>query len=379
MRTFIFFLIVFSINTLNAQTTVSGGFNHNGLDREYRLYIPSSYQQGIPVPLVINLHGYGSNNIEQELYSQMGLVADTAGFLLVHPNGTPDITGTNHWNTFGTSTVDDVSFLSDLIDTIASNYDVDLQRVYSTGMSNGGFMSFSLACQLGNRIAAIASVTGTMTNFNFNACFPERAVPVLQIHGTADGTVPYEGNFLFVPVQSLIDFWVINNQTSTDPIIELLPDIEPADGSTAERFLYGNGINGSSVEHFKIIDGGHSWPGAPINLNVTNMDFSASAEIWRFFKQYNLQGVISSMIPQEKSGILAHAYPNPAKGSINISLPSDEMHQITVYDLYGRLISSFDHVGSRLDLKLESLGLYLIHIRNGQNTQVIRVLNASIN
>ena len=369
----------FTIATAFSQTTVSSGFNHNGIDREYRIYIPASYQEDEPAPLVFNLHGYGSNNIEQELYSQLGLVADTAGFLLVHPNGTLDITGTNHWNTFGTSTVDDVGFLSDLIDTIAANYNVDLQRVYSTGMSNGGFMSFSLACQLSNRIAAIASVTGTMTNFNLNACVPERTVPIMQIHGTADATVPYDGNFLFTDVQTLLNFWINYNQTNTEALVTFLPDIDPNDGSTAEHYLYGNGLNGSVVEHYKIIGGGHSWPGAPININITNMDFSASAEIWRFFKQYDLQGLITDLEGSQTNENVARAYPNPAQGIFYLELPPAMVHLVHIFDVQGRLVHSVSTSRSNLQIPLQQSGFYLIQIKNDKGIQQIKLVNTLSN
>lgn len=374
---YIFLLLLFTVATSFGQTTVSGGFNHNGIDREYRLYIPAPYQGDIPVPLVLNLHGYGSNNIEQELYSQLGLVADTAGFLLVHPNGTIDITGTNHWNTFGTSNVDDVGFLSDLIDTIAANYNVDLQRVYSTGMSNGGFMSFSLACQLSNRIAAIASVTGTMTNFNLNACVPERAVPIMQIHGTADATVPYNGNFLFTDVQSLLDFWINYNQTNTDALVTFIPDIDPNDGSTAENYLYNSGLNGSVVEHYKIIGGGHSWPGAPININITNMDFSASAEIWRFFKQFDLQGLITNLRDRQTEEFVAKAYPNPAQGFVHLDLSPDMVHLVQVFDVQGRVVHSISSGISKLQIPLAQTGFYVIQIKNEKGIQQIKLVNTS--
>ncbi|HPI09028.1 MAG TPA: PHB depolymerase family esterase, partial [Saprospiraceae bacterium] len=177
--------------TLPAQTTLTGTIQSGGLTREYRLYKPAVYNGSTAVPLVINMHGYSSNNLEQEFYGDFRGIADTANFLIVHPNGTLDNQGQRFWNAFGTgSNVDDVGFISDLIDTLSAAYNIDPQRIYATGMSNGGFMSYSLACELNERIAAIASVTGSMAPIKLASCNPQRPVPVMEIHGTADGVVP---------------------------------------------------------------------------------------------------------------------------------------------------------------------------------------------
>ena len=161
-KTYIFILFIFSLNAGFSQTTIISGFEMDGLERTYRIYIPEIYNDGYAVPLVLNLHGYGSNGFEQELYGDFRPIADTANFIIVSPDGALDGFGATHWNTFGTSSVDDVNFLSALIDTVASQYNLDHSRIYSTGMSNGGFMSYKLACQLSGRIAAVASVTGTI-------------------------------------------------------------------------------------------------------------------------------------------------------------------------------------------------------------------------
>ena len=144
---------------------------HDGIQRDYRIYVPSIYDGSMEVPVVFNIHGYGSNAFQQEAYGDFRPIADTANFILVAPDGTLDNSGTAFWNAFGspTETVDDVGFISALIDTLAEDYSINLNRVYSTGMSNGGFMSYKLACGLSSRIAAIASVTGAMIDPAFLA------------------------------------------------------------------------------------------------------------------------------------------------------------------------------------------------------------------
>ena len=131
-------LCLFSLAQASAQTSISGTIQSGGLTREYLLYVPAIYTGNTPAPLVLNLHGYGSNSTQQQVYGNFRPIADTANFLVVHPNGTLDPQGNRFWNTFLIpSTVDDVAFISDLIDTLESMYNIDPNRIYSTGMSNG--------------------------------------------------------------------------------------------------------------------------------------------------------------------------------------------------------------------------------------------------
>ena len=157
-------LIVFALfgYVLSAQVTVVDSIFSGGMYRNYRIYIPSIYTGTAARPLIINMHGYTSNALQQQFYSNFEPIADTANFLMVYPNGT--FTGTvQFWNAgISSAGVNDISFLSNLIDSLKAQYNIDLNRVYSTGMSNGGFMSHTLACELSNRITAIASVTGSI-------------------------------------------------------------------------------------------------------------------------------------------------------------------------------------------------------------------------
>lgn len=268
-----------------SQEVAVESFLHDGLERSYIKYIPSSYSENIPTPLVLNLHGYSSNASEQMLYSDFYNIADTEGFILIHPEGTIDSNGFQFWNSGNIFEVDDLGFLSALIDQIASEYNINLDRVYSMGMSNGGFMSYKLACELNDKIAAIASVTGSMTTDQIGSCNPDNTVPVMQIHGTSDLIVPYNGSLGIVPIDDVISFWVDFNNCNTIPTINNLPDINLIDFCTVEHYIYDNGINDSSVELYKIINGGHTWPGAgfPIAGNNTNQDVNASEKNLGFF------------------------------------------------------------------------------------------------
>jgi polyhydroxybutyrate depolymerase len=343
---------------LRAQSTLTGSIRFGGLVRDYRLYVPRAYTGTRPVPLLLNLHGYGSNNIEQELYGDFRAIADTANFLVVHPNGTPDATGSRYWNTFaapGSGGPNDVAFLAALIDTLSARYRIDANRVYSTGMSNGGFMSYELACQLSPRIAAIASVTGSMVFSRQAVCAPGRPVPILEIHGTADGTVPYNGNALFVPIPTLLAGWVQRNGCNPTPVVTQLPDISTADGSTVERQLYTGGRNGSVVEHYRIIGGGHTWPGAPVNIGVTNRDISASREIWRFLRPYRLAGLVAAT-KAETAGRLLLA-PNPAQELVALRAEASQpLTRVRVTDALGRVVPATPRRAADGSMQLSTAG-----------------------
>lgn len=350
-----------------AQTTISKSFVFGGVSRSYRVYIPDIYNDTLAVPLVFNLHGYGSNNQEQEVYGDFRPIADTANFIIVHPNGTVDGSGNRFWNTFGSSsTPNDAGFLSALIDTLKKTYNIDSKRIYSTGMSNGGFMSYDLACKLSNRITAIASVTGTMTKTRLTNCSPSRPVPVMQIHGTNDPTVPYNGSSTFSHIDSLVQKFVRHNNTDITPLYDSIPDTDTTDGCWAQHYVYANGDSGATVEFYKIIDGAHTWPGASYVVNTTNQDFKACIEIWRFFRKYTLDNFIVTGTKQEQETTVGtlKIYPNPVENEVFISnLPSPST--ISVMDVHGKEIT----VNTRIENTTAGLsttdwasGIYLIRI-----------------
>ena len=318
---FILVLLLFVVFTFSsfAQQTINASITHDGIQRNYILYIPEIYDGDTAVPLILNFHGFGSNAAQQMFYGDFRDIADTEGFLLVHPEGTTFI-GNQFWNVGFpgiSSTIDDVGFTEALIDELATLYAIDLDRVYATGMSNGGFMSFLLACQLSEKIAAVASVTGSMTQDTFDDCNAQRPTPVLQIHGTEDDVVLYNGNTLSIPIPDVISYWVDHNNCDTTPTTTTLPDIDPSDGSTIEHSVYEDGDNGVTTEHMKVIGGGHTWPGSVLNTAGTNQDIDASMEIWLFFSRYDINGPLST---DDFENNPVTIYPNPTQSKINLSL-----------------------------------------------------------
>lgn len=287
--------IVISCLTATAQQTILDTIMHNGVARTYRLYIPANYTGNKAVPLVFNFHGFTSTASAQQNTANFGPIADTAGFIVVSPQGTdltvPPFNGMSHWNVGGWtkgSTADDIGFTEAMIDTISAGYNINSKRIYSTGFSNGGFFSFELACQLSNKIAAIASNAGSMTTDTRDSCNAQRSVPVLQIHGTADQVIPYNGNGSWsVPIDTIIKYWVNHNSCNTTPTSTPVPDVDNTDGSTVTHMIYTNSNDGTTVEHYKVDGGAHEWPG-----DSGNMDINASLEMWKFFSKYDLDGRI---------------------------------------------------------------------------------------
>lgn len=367
------YLLPFLFTGAFAQTAVIDSFIHDGIYRNYRLYVPAIYNSNTAVPLLLNLHGYTSNAVQQELYTNFKPVADTANFILIHPNGTQDGQGSQFWNAFGNSSVDDIGFLSALIDTISAQYNINPNRVYSTGMSNGGFMSYELACNLGNKIAAIASVTGTMITPNLANCNASHPTPVMQIHGTADATVPYNGGQGFTAIETLVDYWVEFNNCNPTPVITPVPNTNTTDGCTAEHYVYSGGDNGSTVEFYKVTGGGHSWPGAPININITNMDFSATREVWRFLSQYTLTGLTSvENTPAQKP--LFSVFPNPTGGDVNLVFATQGPKQVSVYNATGQLVKGFATADTQYNLTIAQSGLYFVRVEQGAKVWTSRLI-----
>ena len=332
---FFFFLPVF----IYGQQTINGSINHDNLNREYILYVPASYISSNPVPLVFCFHGYSSNMNANFAYTNFKAIADTAGFIVVHPQGTLDSSGTAHWNVGGWtlgSSVDDVGFTLSLLDSISSVYNIDPNKIYSTGMSNGGYMSFLLACQLNNRFAAVASVTGSMTPQTFSACSPVHPTPILQIHGTADATVPYAGSPLWsLSINNVLQYWAGHNNCNPSPTINTVPDSNPTDGSTVEKIIYSDGDNGSSVEHFKVTGGGHDWPGV-----WGNMDIDASIEVWKFFSKYNLSELSAPVSLDENSRETLFCFPNPTSSVITIENPFNKPKHFVITNCLGKVVYS---------------------------------------
>ncbi|MEZ4411244.1 MAG: PHB depolymerase family esterase [Polyangiales bacterium] len=188
-------------------------------ERPYLLRVSGEYRAGTPAPLLILLHGYGASGLLQESYFRLTREADARGFLYAIPDGTRDMGGMRFWNAtsaccdFGRTGVDDVAYLTAIIDDVSARYSVDPRRIYFVGHSNGGFMSHRMACARSNRVAAIISLAGAAPSPS--DCSPTERVSVLEVHGTADGTIQYEGGSTpggaFTSAQVTVAGWATRN------------------------------------------------------------------------------------------------------------------------------------------------------------------------
>ncbi|MBC8296553.1 MAG: T9SS type A sorting domain-containing protein [Pelagibacterales bacterium] len=375
-RNFLFVIFLFATIYSNAQQTLNVSMLHDGVTREYIVYVPAVYNGSSSVPLLFNFHGYGMSANNQMSYGNMRAVADTAGFILVYPQGTL-FWGSPHWNvgswTLG-STADDIGFTEAMIDTLAANYNIDLNRVYSCGYSNGGYFSFVLACQLSAEIAAIGSVGGTMSTETYNSCNPSHPTPVVTIHGTDDATVSYSGGNPNNS-ESLSDvntYWANYNNTIVPPVVSNLPNINATDGSTVELSLFDNGDNCTSVEHYKVIGGDHDWPGS-----WGNMDINADAVIWSFVSKYDLNGLIgcatTSINENNNTQENYKIYPNPVHTQITIDLGLAVEKEFRLYNPIGELVLTgvLNSQISTIDLSSLPPNVYVLNIEN-QSTRLIK-------
>ncbi|MDD3877104.1 MAG: PHB depolymerase family esterase [Bacteroidales bacterium] len=363
MRTLIFSLsFLFLANLVSAQQ-VNKTFPFGGLTRQYIEYVPSIYDGSEAVPLVICLHGLGDNMTN---FSGIGMnhVADTANFIVLTPQAVGSLMG-NAWNSGASSggsqinpNVNDVGFIAALIDSTMAHYNIDQRRIYVTGFSLGAFMTNRLACQLGNRIAAIASVAGTIGS-SLN-CTPNRAVPVCHFHGTADGTISYTNNSYGLNVDAFIDFWVSNNICDTTPIVTNLPNTAP-DSMTVEHYVYGNGENNTVVELFKVNNAGHTW------LFTPNNDISYTKEIWNFLSRFSSTDWVS--IEKKTTDFELKVFPNPFNSHIQFESISQDLIYIELFDNIGRQIfNGFHNTNDIFSMEHLHSGLYIMKIYSKDKT-----------
>ncbi len=288
---FILFTSLFSCSDTKGNTnTMTTGlstntFMHNNVNREYVLYVPSSYDSNTSTPLLFNFHGFGGQARAHFDYTNMQTIADSENVILVYPQGTL-LDGSSHWNSgldtdSNKSSAEDFGFIVNLINELASNYTIDRNRVYAIGYSNGAFFSYALACYHSDKIAGVGSVAGTMQIETYENCNPSHPTAMINIHGTLDSAVPYNGGGEGLQsISGAVNYWVNYNRTNTTPVITTKTE----NGVNIERYLYSNGTNNTSVAHYKIVDGGHVW------FNITYDGASTSQLLWNFLSRYDKNG-----------------------------------------------------------------------------------------
>ena len=258
---------------------------HSGaLNRSFIVHLAPSYGNQ-PQALVINYHGYQNTALRTAQRTNMGAEADKAGFIVVFPQG---VDNPPSWNAgvgaYGpTGDANDVRFTSDLINYFEHNYCIDAHRIYVTGYSLGGGMAYRIACSLSNQIAAFATVAGAFYRIP-GGCNPSRPLPMLEIHGQADQFAPYDGNSYMgmVSVQTYLNFWLAHDQCKpANKVIFQKADVTALEWSQC--------ANGTIIEHYRISDGGHVWPGSNPTLGIgyNSHTIDASVVIWNFFNKFS--------------------------------------------------------------------------------------------
>jgi polyhydroxybutyrate depolymerase len=264
-------------------------FMHDGLSREYLFYLPANLKAG--APLVFVLHGYTDDASKIRDYSGMNAIADQNGFAVCYPRGTLDSKNNRFWNVgyaFHVGvTIKDIEFLEQLAKFLQQKYNLSKTNTFATGMSNGAEMSYLLACRASDTFRAVAPVAGMMLKISIENCSAGKPVPVFEIHGTADSINRYDGDInnkdgwgAYLGVIPVLDFWVLANNCS-ETKKDTVPNTNINDNSIIIREKHIGGINGNQVWFYKVINGGHDWPGSS-----GNMDINTSQEIWSFFNLY---------------------------------------------------------------------------------------------
>ncbi|HRN95242.1 MAG: T9SS type A sorting domain-containing protein [Chitinophagales bacterium] len=370
----LFTFLLTAITIGNFAQTINGSIFIDNVTRTYIIHLPASYTASAQYPLVFNLHGYTSDASQQMLYTQMNATADSNNFIVVYPNGV-----SNYWNAFNYG-ANDIKFIDSLIEKLSRDYSIDRSSVYSCGMSNGGFMSYSLACHLSNKIAAIASVTGSLSAWDLQHCAIEHKMPVMQIHGTADPIVNYQtgginagqGNFTGMSIETCLQFWKDTNDClPISDTINIL-DINTTDSSTAQLIRFRNCADNSEVYFYKILNGGHTWPSGLIDIGNgnTNRDFNASTEIWNFFKRHklNTQTGIRTTIQDES---FIKISPNPFTDKLKTNT-SDPVENISIFNTIGNIV----YAGKEQEINTSRWpsGIYFANIKTTNSLLKVKIL-----
>ncbi len=269
---------------------------HDGRQRRYVVHVPRNHDGRTRLPVVLNMHGALGRPETQRNLSRMNDVADRFGFLVVYPQAA----GPTRALLFNAGPgcgyaaqqhIDDVGFIRQLLDDLPKHYLVDPQRVYATGMSNGAAMTYRLACELSDRIAAIGPVACAMV---VDGPQPRRPVPVMHFHGQKDPFAPFAGGkgrfggIQFRSVADTIRWWVKANHCREEPA-----EVTKGTDYVRTRYQPASGVRGAPVILYALPEGGHTWPGgvdlAPIiNKGKLVASVDASTLLWQFFASQSL-------------------------------------------------------------------------------------------
>ena len=377
--TFIICNIFLAFN-LFGQQQLNRSLFFDGQNRSFIVYVPPTYDGSTQVPIVFNFHGGGGTSSSFIFTNDMRPIADTANFIAVYPQAAVDPSdGSNSWLHKTPTTHNDVNFIEAIIDTLSNDYNIDNDRVYACGYSEGGIFSYELGCRLNNRIAGFASVSGSMlvdafrvSYYNLGNCSPIHPTAVLLIPGTSDfsphssysGLQPY-----YMSVNEITTYWANHNNTNTNPTVTSVPNTNTSDGSTVEKRIWENGDNCVAVQELKVINGGHDWPGSS-----GNMDIDASEEIWKFLSKYDVNGLINcgSTNLSNSNTNKFEIFPNPSTDLLTIKFNIKKELKFEIFSSYGKIVMTGNlNNNNVIDLSELEPQIYILKI-NGNSYKIIK-------
>jgi len=296
-------ILIAVITYFTAAKNVEDYIEIDGLERFYIVHVPDDASPGSRLPLALVLHGGGGNAKQMMKYSKFNENADKEMFIAVYPEGYKKNWSDGRIGEELPMMRDDVKFISMLLDTLIAKYNIDSSRIFSTGISNGGFFSIYLAYKLSSRILAVAPLCANIPENlkdNFTLANP---VSIMLINGTADKLVKYKGGSVgfregdrgrSISTDETIKMWVGFNGCNTTPAEETIPDINKKDDCNATKYTYSGGKNNTEVILIKVNGGGHTWPGRAQYLpkfivGTVCRDFDANNYIWEFFKRQTVR------------------------------------------------------------------------------------------
>jgi polyhydroxybutyrate depolymerase len=301
------FIILLSLLSLFNSVLIVGDHRtiiHEGIEREYILHVPENLNNDSPIVFVI--HGYTGSAEGIAAYSGMNSIAEREGFIAVYPQGTIDSYGNAFFNvSYGfndESTINDVSFIRELVKSISHEFNLKRKKAFATGMSNGGEMSYLLACTSSDLFKAVAPVAGVLMKGLKDSCELNSPVPVFEIHGTADKISLFEGDLnneegwgAYYDLPSTIDFFAERYQLVNKTVKQITSKESGADYDIFFERHWTNDLE-EEVWMYRIEGGRHVWPGtkfkwwndplARLYFGSGNEDINASEEVWAFFKKY---------------------------------------------------------------------------------------------
>jgi polyhydroxybutyrate depolymerase len=276
-----------------------GAMRVDGRERTYSLHVPAEYDGTEAAPLLLALHGRLGTGSGEERLAHLDEVSDEHDFLVVYPDGLDRSWADGRGGTpADRNQVDDVKFLSALIDELEDKYKIDNTRVYATSISNGGFMSGRLACELADKIAAVAIVGASLSKKEAGDCHPNQPVSVLIVQGTADPVVPFAGGpsgaagarGVVLSHDEAVRRFVAADHCAENTKTEHIPDLA-GDGTNIDVTMYGPCADGSEVRGYVVNGGGHTWPGGmqylpAMFIGKTTRNLDGSEVIWEFLSRH---------------------------------------------------------------------------------------------